>query len=42
MNDWALAVALTGGLLGALLKLGTQTDRGLSLCSSRSWSPAAR
>lgn len=27
MNEWVLAVALTGGLLGALLKLGTQTAR---------------
>ena len=27
MNAWVLAVALTGGLLGALLKLGTQTAR---------------
>jgi len=27
MNEWVLAVALTGGLLGALFKLGTQTAR---------------
>jgi len=27
MNEWLLTVALAGGLLGALLKLGTQTVR---------------
>ncbi len=27
MNEWVLTVALAGGLLGALLKLGTQTAR---------------